>query len=141
MGLRYKHFSFIYQWYLTNFISITISVERQPWNWRIKVYLELSPLVFVPQVRNKYLESLFNRILWYVDKLWQSLDFSGKISPNEIQPKMMLNVVENPKCSLTFIFITTWSVSLGWETYWFGSRSTLNMFMMPYHDWFVVSWW
>ena len=56
-----------------------------------------SCLVFVPQVRNKYLESLFSGIPRFVDKLLQSLDFSGQISPNGIQPKMILNVVGYPK--------------------------------------------
>ena len=34
------------------------------------MYLELSSLVFVPQVRNKYLESLFSGIPQFVDKLF-----------------------------------------------------------------------
>ena len=53
--------------------------------------------MFVPQVRNKYLESLFSGIHRHFNKLWQSIDCSGKISPNVIQLKMILNVVGFPK--------------------------------------------
>ena len=84
-------------------------------------------------------KQVFGISVQHVDKLWQSLDFSRKISPNGLQPKIILNVVGYPEMLFNLHIHHDLDRIIGLGDVLIWESINPKYVMTPYHDWFMVS--